>query len=403
MGCISRQLELDRHVLWWCLITRTKAIMKLQHLSSLLLLSLPLAIGCAADGDADSYQPADEKSDTGSVKSAVTRLTADGELSASDIDELFDASGNSVSKSEMLVIRDATESTNYSVPDDALEAALENAYNANLFDHEVEQTADPSEGYGGNKIPEAVRALVSKARLNGAVAFDVRETRSDGEGRWNPYPSTTPPVDNMAFDYTVITPEGLAADVADTQVKYNAIVGTETAEQCDSSGNNCQEFEQVRYEERTGGTGNIASQYDEVHHPDLFARGSSNQKWANNCAFLSDGTIHCLPAARRSVLRDLILTNPHLSRCNNFAGFEDSCHTLLYLGHITASAGVITSVEVSGRVSKRVGSGKANLIDPIALFNAWGFETSPGLRVRYGNTSDGTPVSNPERGILEAP
>jgi hypothetical protein len=367
------------------------------------LLSIPLAVACAADtGPDEGNDLADGKADTAAVANAVARVTADGELSAADVDELFDAAGNNVSLGEMLTIRDATESSSFSVADAAVERALENAYNANLLDHEVEQTADASEGYGGNKIPEAVRALVSQARLNGAVAFDIRETRGDGEGRWSPYPSTTPPVDNMDFDYTVVTPDGLAADVAATQLTYNAIVGTETAEQCDGAGN-CQEFEQARYQERTGGTGNIAAHYDEVHHPDLMARGGSGQKWASNCAFLSDGTIHCLPAARRSVVRDLILTNPHLSRCNNFQGFEDACHTMLYMGHITASNGVINSIEVSGRVSKRIGSGKNNLIDPVALLDAWGFERSAGLRVRFGNTSDGTPVTNAARGILEAP
>jgi hypothetical protein len=102
-------------------------------------------------------------------------------------------------------------------------------------------------------------------------------------------------------------------------------------------------------------------------------------------------------------LQDVILTNPALSRCNQIAGFEDACHTLLYMGHITASGGVITSVEVSGRVSKRIARGRANLIDPISLLDAWGFERSAGLRVRYGNTEDGIPVTNSERGVLEAP
>lgn len=370
---------------------------------SLLSLLLPLAIACVADETpGDFEEPSGGKADTAAVSQALIRLTADGELSASDVDEAFEAAEDNVSMSEMLAIRDAIESTSYTVTPEAVDQALNRAYLANLLDHEAEQLADPNVGYGGNQIPASVRALVAQARLNGAVAFDVRDTKSNGEGRWNPYPSTAPPLGNMALDYTVITPDGLAADVADTQVTFNAIVGTETGESCNAYGS-CQEIQQARYEQRTGGTGNIAAQYDEVYHPDLMARGSSSQKWASNCAFLSDGTIHCLPAARRSVLRDLILTNPHLSRCNEVAGYADACHTLMYLGHITASRGVITSVEVSGRVSKRVGSGKANLIDPIALFDAWGFERSQGLRVHFGNTEDGAPVRNLERGILEAP
>ncbi len=370
-------------------------------LPSSLLLALPLAIGCASDADPQELGNSD-KADRSAIEAAVADATQDGELSADDVDTLFEATGRTVSKSEMLAIRDATESTDYTVTDDAVKRALESAYLANLLEHEAEQLADPAVGYGGNAIPEAVRALVAQARLNGAVAFDVREISSDGEPRWTHYPATAPPVENMAFDYTQVSPDGLAADLADTTLVYNAIVGTETAEQCDAAGN-CEEYQQASYQERTGGSGNIAAHYDEVHHPDLLARGSSNQKWASNCAFLSDGTIHCLPAARRSVLRDVILTNPSLSRCNDYAGFQDACHSLLYMGHITASAGVITSVEVSGRVSKRVGSGKANLIDPIALLDAWGFERSAGLRVRFGNTEDGAPLTNAERGVLEAP
>ncbi len=368
--------------------------------SALLALLLPLTISCAADESPLDFSDPDAKSDVAAVARALSAATADGELSALDVDALFDATGAVVSRSEMLAIRDALESTAYVVKDAAVERALEQARIANLFDYEVEQLTDPAVGYGGTPIPEAVSALVSQARLNGAVAFDVREKRNDGEGRWNPYPSTSPPVGNMAFDYTVITPEGLAADLADTTITYNAIVGTETAEEC--NGGSCFEYERASYQERTGGTGNIAAQYDEVYHTDLFARGGSSQKWASNCAFLSDGSIHCLPAARRSELRDLILTNPHLSRCNSLPQFAESCHTMMYIGHITARNGVINSVEVSGRVSKRVGSGRANLIDPIALFDAWGFERSPNLSVRFGNTEDGVPVTNNERGVLEA-
>lgn len=368
-------------------------------------LPLVLAIGLLACADlpGPDTPDLDGKADADRVAQELARVTADGELSADDVDALFEAAGGSVSMSEMLVIRDATEeTTDFKVTDGAVDRAFERAYLANLFDKEVDLLADPAAPtYGGSEIPAAVRELVARARLNGAATFDIREQRGDGEGRWTPYPSTSPPIGNMAFDYTEITPAILAADVADTTVKYNAITGIETAEQCNTP-TDCFEFEQVTYEERTGGTGNVAAQFDEVHHPDLFARGSQNQKWANNCAILSDGTFHCLPAARRSVLRDLILTNPHLSRCNQVPGSED-CRTIMYLGHIDISGGVVTGVEVSGRVSKRVGGGAANLIDPIALMEAWGFEMSPSLRLRFGNTEDGTPQRNLERGVLEAP
>lgn len=364
---------------------------------SLLWLAPSVLVACAATDPAATEAPAgDDKSDSASVEKLVDELTNDGELSASDVDKLFDAAGDTVNKAEMLVIRDAVEGTGYAVPVEATNRALERATIANLLRAEARELMARG-AYGGNQVPQAVKDLVAKARLSGAAAFDVRETDSDGEGLWNPYPTTTPPTENMTFQYTLITPEGLAADLADTTVEYNAIIGTEQVTQ------GGQTFEQVKYARHRGGTGRIAAQYDEAFHPDIFARGSSDQKWANNCAFLSDGTIHCLPAARRSEFQDLILTNPHLSRCSEIAGFEDDCHTLMYMGHIEASNGVIVGVEVSGRLSKEIGKGRINGIDPIALFEAWGFKTSPGLTIDFGNTSSGRPERDLAHGVIARP
>jgi hypothetical protein len=358
-------------------------------------LSLPVVVGCAAQPqDSGSGGGGDGKADSAAVSRVLQDLTRDGELSAADVDELFAATGNTVSKSEMLVIRDATESTAFAVPAATRSRALERATYANLLAPEAQELQDTG-GYGGNNVPDAVQQLLAKARLNGAAAFDVRETDSTGEGVWNPYPTTTPPTENMTFKHTVITPQGLAADLANTTVEYNAITGVETVT------DNGQMYEQVTYQPRTGGTGNISAQYDEAYHPDIYARGSQNQIWANNCAFLSDGTIHCLPAARRSEAQDLILTNPHLSRCSEDPAYADDCHTLMYLGHITASRGVITSVEISGRLSKEIAKGRINGIDPVALFEAWGFKTSPSLSITFGNTEAGVPVRNLDRGVLE--
>lgn len=367
---------------------------------SSLIMTLPVVAACAAESATDVAPSPDGDGDSKEDGAAVTRkideLTADGELSAADVDALFTATGNSVSKSEMLVIRDGLESTQYSVPAAATARALDRARVANLLRPEARELV-ASGGYGGNVVPANVQALVARARLNGAAAFDVRETDSTGEGLWNPYPTTTPPTENMTFQYTLISPQGLAADRADTTVAYNAIVGVETVQ------DNGQTWDQVKYERRTGGTGNITAQYDEVYHPDIYARGSNNQIWSSNCAFLSDGTIHCLPAARRSEAQDLILTNPHLSRCSDDPSFADDCHTLMYMGHITASRGVITSVEISGRVSKEITKGRINVIDPISLLQTWGFETSPGLSIQFGNTSDGRPVRDADRAVIQAP
>ena len=356
--------------------------------------ALPVVVGCAADPKDPSPDGNDGKADSAAVSQKLADLTRDGELSAADVDALFDAAGPTVTKAEMLVIRDATESTAFTVPAAAKARAFARATYANLLPPEAQELRSAG-AYGGNRVPAAVSELLAKARLNGAAAFDVRETDSTGEGIWNPYPTTTPPTENMTFKYTVITPERLAADVADTIVEYNAITGVEMVTA------NGQTYEQVTYQRRRGGTGNIAAQFDEAYHPDIYARGSVNQIWANNCAFLSDGTIHCLPAARRSELQDLILTNPHLSRCTENPAFADDCHTLMYMGHITASRGVITSVEISGRLSKEIAKGRINVIDPISLFAAWGFQTTPGLSITFGNAEDGRPVRNAERGVVE--
>lgn len=358
--------------------------------------ALPFVIACAADGQQESEGVEDPggKGDAAAVENALAGLVGDGELSAADVDALFAAAGDAVSKAEMLVIRDAVERTDFKVTPQASERALERALFSNLLRAEAGEL-ESAGAYGGNEVPAKVRALVAKARLNGAAAFDVRETNSQGEGVWNPYPTTTPPTENMTFQHTLITPEKLAADVADTTVEYNAITGTEQVMQ------GSQSFEQVTYTKRRGGSGNISAQYDEAFHPDIFARGSSNQIWASNCGFLSDGTIHCLPAARRSELQDLILTNPHLSRCSDFPQFADDCHTMMYIGHITAFRGVIQSVEISGRLSKEIARGRVNAIDPISLFEAWGFQTSPNLTLQFGNVSDGRPVRDPARGIVQ--
>lgn len=338
------------------------------------------------------------KFDRDGVESAIALSTADGVFDADDVRDAFDAAGERVGRGEMRAIRAALGDTSYEVTAGAQDTALEMARVANLFGPE-RAAIESGLTAGGAPIPTAVLELLGRARLNGALAYDVQETDDDGEGVWNPYPATTPPVENMTFAHTEVTPERLAEDIAATDLEYVAIVGTEMAEYCDAAGM-CQDYEQARYETRVGGTGNISAHYDHAYHPDIYARGRSGQIWANNCAILSDGSLHCLPAARRSVIQDLILTNPHLSRCNTYAGYEDACRHLLYHGHVEVRDGVVTGIEMSGRISKRAARGKASFIDPLAVLEAWGFEISPSLRVRYGNTSAGTPVRDLEAGVI---
>lgn len=39
-------------------------------------------------------------------------------------------------------------------------------------------------------------------------------------------------------------------------------------------------------------------------------------------------------------------------------------------------------------------------VDPIAVLKAWGFAIAPGVQVRYGNTSRGTPVRDAATGTI---
>jgi len=351
---------------------------------------------CAVDeaGDDEAFDP-DEvttgqeigKSDAADeVAAKLVEVTADGVLSVTDVDALFAAGGGRVTVDEMLVIRGALhpdEGATWTVEDAALAHGEVRARTSGLPAEEAEVVASGT-SFGGTAVPEAVTALLTEARLQGAVAYDVAETDEDGDSIWSPYPATTPPEGNMSFEYTEVTPDKLAADAADTGVEYNAIIGEEEA--VTPWG---QKYRRARYESRTGGTGHILAHYDEVYHDDIYARGGQGQKWANNVAILSDGSIHCLPAARRSEQQDLILTNPHLSR-----GLR-----VLFNGHLDVRGGVVEGVEMSGRLSKLAARGKAVFIDPIPLLEAWGFEIDPGLSLWYGNTASGTPVR--EGGVIK--
>lgn len=326
----------------------------------------------------------DGKADADSIRTAVVALTGDGRLEADDVARLFEETGDRVSQSELDAIRAALEDSTYEIGDGARARALELALVANLPAEEAAQLRD-GRTMAGTPLPEPVRELLAEARLRGAVAYDVNEVDEDGERLWTPYPATTPPLENMSFEYTEITPEVLAGDLADAQVEYNRIVGEETLQHPQGF-----EYRAARYEPAKGGTGNVLAHYDEVYHPDIYARGRSGQKWANNCGFMSDGSVHCLPASRRSFKQDLILTNPHLSRGKH----------MLYHGHIDVREGVVIGVEISGRLSKLAAKGDAVFLDPIAMLEAWGFEISPRVTLRYGNTRHGTPVR--EDGVVKA-
>ncbi len=282
----------------------------LRALAPLWRAAMVLALGAGAlacDAQTQEAESADGdeapvgKGDQAEVEEGLESLTADGELSSQDVEQLFEAAGDRVSSSEMGVIEAAlTDETliaelGYTIAGDALTRAQQLAFRSNVFGYESEAIEDGI-SYGGTRIPEAVAAAVGRARLAGATSYDIRELKGDcdptmlvddpdhpGEqvpedcGRWAHYPAGTAPVANLTFEYTELTPEKLDDDV-------------------NQGGNG-----------RIGATGSPtdASLFEKI----------SGQTWANNCAILADGSLHCLPSHRAGFGVGLWLTNPALSRC----------------------------------------------------------------------------------------
>lgn len=352
----------------------------------------------------------------GDVKNKIRTLTQDGMFDAQDVKEAMASAGNKVDAGEMNAIRDAIldaenvnlerdrfEPSGYHTTMEAFQEAQGLGVRFATMGGQLVRTESVEEAttirdtsFGGTPIPAEVKELLSKAYAEGLVPFDVNDSKRDnvsGEVKevYTHYPSMSAPVENMAFSHTEITPQALKADMADPS-EYNVIVPKRTL------GPGGQSMTEITYEKRSGGTGNIEAHYDEGMHTDLYARGSSGQKWANNVAILSDGTIHCLPAARRDEEGRVILTNPALARGKR----------LLFMGHLDVRNGVVQHVEMSGRLCKLAASGDQKFIDPIALLKAWGFEMSPSLQassergggVQFSNTSDGTPVRDLENGTI---
>ncbi len=301
---------------------------------------------------------------TAEIQAKITQLTADQNLSAQDIAEIFATAGDKIIPADALLISQAvTAPQGYTVDAAALKAAKTASVTKDLSAAEAKKVTS-GKSFAGTTIPAAVLEVLATARLAGAVAYDVRD------GEWNPYSPSTKATENMTFSHTEITPEKLDADKNDTTTESNWITGyTQNGDG------------EATYTKKKGGTGNILTFYDHAQHSDVYARGTEGQLWSDNCGFLSDGTLHCLPAARRWVGSDYILTNADLSRGQH----------MLYNGHIDAQGGEIISVEMSGKISKKAGKGSYAFVDPIALLKAWGYKISPNVTVQFSNTSDGTP------------
>lgn len=235
--------------------------------------------------------------------------------------------------------------------------------------------------FGGTEVPPAVRALLAKAKLDGAAVYAADNPK------FNTYGVTAGAKDAkgvMGFRYTEITPESLAADKAIDQ----------PLTQIDVKGTANPEEDTVDYIQSTGGRGLVTENYDHGDHDaNLYARGSEGQKWSANFAVLEDGSLHCLPATRRLPGEGTILTNPDLGRGKK----------VMFTGHLDVNDGKVTGVEMSGVISKLAGKGSAKFIDPVALIKAWGIDIADGVTTSFSNTSKGTPRIDSATGLIVKP
>ncbi|MCX6117743.1 MAG: hypothetical protein NT027_09390 [Proteobacteria bacterium] len=300
------------------------------------------------------------------LKVIVQKAKEDQKITSQEVDSMFTACGTRCNLDEASLIRETVMNPNgWSVDSDAVVSAKNKALFGSLSTEE-QSLLQTKKTFAGTDIPAEVFDVLQKARLAGAVAYDVSEADPDdaNEGLWSPYPQELPVRNNMVFSYTEITPKALQDDIQNVKQEKILSQGISGGSVTYTTGD-C-----------AGRRGSIISEYDEANHTEIFARGRSCQKWANNCGILSDGTLHCLPAARRMSVNDqfsnLILTNPSLARGKR----------MLFNGHIEARNGVITSIAMSGRIAKKAAKNQYSFIDPLPLLKAWGFKLAPGLTTR---------------------
>lgn len=324
------------------------------------------------------------------VKNAFARVAQDRKIDAKDVDTILSSAGN-ISKDEQAAIK--TEADKFAGMMDAgakeklreklgeidglrSQAASNNRQvqiSASRLSAEAGKlltVGTDTKSFGGSKIPDAVKNLVNEQLKNGAIAYDVRELKPDPvydtshgepeltiEGKFNPYSQESAARDSLAFTNTELTPAKVEHDMNTVQT-FNVIAGVK---------DNVATYEKVSQK----GNGNITALYDEASHTDTFARGRGGQKFASNFAILADGSLHAVPASRRSNANPgLILTTASLARGKQ----------MLFNGHIEMKAGVVTYVGMSGRLCKLQEDG-SKFVDPVKLIQAWGFKTSPGLKV----------------------
>ena len=324
------------------------------------------------------------------VKNAFARVSTDRKIDAKDVDTILSSAG-SISRDEQAAIKSEADKfagmmepdakvklqTKLGEMDSLRRVAAQNNRKVEMSASKLSAEAGKlltagtaTKSFGGSEIPDAVKNVVNAAIQGGATAYDVRELKPDPvydtshgepeltiEGKFNPYSQESNARDSLAFSHTELTPAKIAEDM-NTVTTYNQITGVKD--------------NRATYEKVTGpGNGRITELYDEASHSDTFARGRGGQKYASNFAILADGSLHAVPASRRSKADPgLILTTASLARGKQ----------MLFNGHIHMEKGVVTYVGMSGRLCKQEKDGM-KFADPIAIIKAWGFPMAPGLKV----------------------
>ena len=331
------------------------------------------------------------------VKGSFTQVAQDKKIDARDVDRVLQSPGN-ISRDEERALREGAQEFDAMMdPDgrDKLSARLGEVsqlrvragqINGNIEARKPRLDADitqrlsenaPTTTFGGTPLPEAVKTVMREQFAAGAVAYDVLEMNPDPvydashgepvmtiEGKFNPYAQDQYAADSMAFDHTELTPEKIQQDISTTQTWQELEGYTQ-----DSNKRRIATFRTV-----TGKpTGRITELYDEASWADTMARGRGGQKYASNFAILADGSVHAVPASRRSSADPRrILTNASLARGRQMA----------FNGHLHLDdSGTVTYVGRSGRLGKLEERGEAKFLDPLAVLRAWGFKIAPGLTV----------------------
>lgn len=328
------------------------------------------------------------------VKNAFRTAAQDRKIDAKEVDTILSSAGSISVEEEKALKTEADKFAGQMDPEAATklrtklgEISQVRSYAANVNRRvQIDQVALSSEvkglhtagkatkSFGGSAIPEEVKKVMRDALAGGAVAYDVRELKPDpiydtshgeghitAEGKYNPYSQSQQAVDTMAFSYTELTPKKVADDM-NTPQTVNVLKGYRT-----EGANQIAEFEKKTLK----GNGRITELYDEASWPDTHARAQGGQKYASNFAILADGSMHAVPASRRTSAEPWrILTTASLGRDKQ----------MVFNGHLHMENGVVTYVGMSGRLCKLQEKG-TKFVDPIALIKAWGFKTAPGLSV----------------------